>query len=211
MPRWPRHSCGATGTGAPGGRGAWGSGRPRTPAPADRARRTHRDDRASDRRRRKTRDNRSTILPIAVPTQGSSFRLLTLPCRYAILVGSDSNNNKLCDAIGVKRGETVGVLRHAKRRGFRVEKTCGNSFSQSLQGCYRTVKFLYTSLTFAVPEMQSSAHKSAAKDGATVPCQAQAEGVAYILVDHTHQRHIPPQRKAGRYTNSDHRDAYPYA
>src|SRR6516165_7174729 len=109
MPRWPRHSCVATGTGAPGGRGAWGGGRPRTPAPADRARRTHRDDRASDGRCRGTRDNRSTMLLVAVPTQVSSFRLLTLPCRYVTLVGSDSNHSKLCDAIGVKRGETVGI------------------------------------------------------------------------------------------------------
>src|SRR4029434_3464378 len=110
MPRWPRRSCVATGTGALGGRGAWGGGRPRTQAPADRARRTHRDDRASDGRRRGRRNNRSTILLVAVPTQVSSFRLLTLPCRYVILVGSDSNNNKLCDEIGVKRGETVGLI-----------------------------------------------------------------------------------------------------
>src|SRR2546430_15566760 len=109
MPRWPRHSCVATGTGGPGGRGAWGGGRPWTQAPADRARRTHRDDRAFDGRRRGTRDNRSTILLVAGPTQVSSFRLLTLRCRYVMLGGSDGNNNKLCDAIGVKRGDTVGI------------------------------------------------------------------------------------------------------
>src|SRR5215813_9809094 len=109
MPRWPRHSCVATGTGALGDRAAWGGGQPRTQAPAYRARRTHRDDRASDGRCRGTRDNRSTMLLVAVPTQVSSFRLLTLPCRYVTLVGSDSNHSKLCDAIGVKRGETVGL------------------------------------------------------------------------------------------------------
>src|SRR5215510_16429894 len=111
MPRWPRHACVATGTGALGGRGAWGGGRPRTQAPADRARRTHRDDQASDGRRRGTRDNRSAILLVAVPTQVSSFRLLPLPCRYIMRVGSDWYNNKLCDAIRVKRGDTVGICR----------------------------------------------------------------------------------------------------
>src|SRR5437899_11005182 len=109
MPRWPRHSCVATGTGALGGRGAWGGEQPRTQAPADRARRTHRDDRASDGRRRGTRDNRSTMLLVAVPTQVSSFRLLPLSCGYVMRVGSDRNNNTLCDAIGVKRGDTVGL------------------------------------------------------------------------------------------------------
>ena len=38
-----------------------------------------------------------------------SFRLLTLPCRYGMLLGSDCNNNRLCDAAGAKRGETVGL------------------------------------------------------------------------------------------------------
>src|SRR6266567_4518197 len=118
MPRWPRHSCVATGTGALGGRGAWGGGRPRTQAPADRARRTHRDDRASDGKRRGTRDNCSTILLVAVPTQVSSFRLLTLSCRYVMLVGSDGNNNKLRDAIGVKRGDTVGIRKREKCNGL---------------------------------------------------------------------------------------------
>src|ERR1043166_1117537 len=80
---------------------------------ADRARQTHRGDRASDGRRRGTRDNRSTILLVAVPTRVSSFRLLTLSCRYVTLVGSDGNNNKLCDAIGVKRGEPVGLCQHS--------------------------------------------------------------------------------------------------
>src|SRR5215831_6818694 len=51
---------------------------------------------------------------------------------------------------------------------FRVEKTCGNSFEKSLQSCDRAVKFVYTSLNFAVPEIHGYAHKSAAKDGATV-------------------------------------------
>src|SRR5882762_668067 len=95
MLRWPRHSCVATGTGALGGRGVWGGGRPRTQAPADRARRTYRDDRASDGRCQGTRDNRSTMLLVAVPTQVSSFRLLTLSCRYGMLFGSDCNNNTL--------------------------------------------------------------------------------------------------------------------
>src|SRR4029434_1753030 len=113
MPRWLRHSCVATGTGAPGGRGAWGVGRPRTQAPADRARRTHRDDRASDGRCQGTRDNRSTILLVAVPTQVSSFRLLTLSCRYGMLFGSNGNNNTLRDVIGVKRRDTVGI-QHSK-------------------------------------------------------------------------------------------------
>src|SRR5215475_9950393 len=109
MPRWPRHSCVATGTGALEGRAAWGGGRPRTQAPADRARRTHRDDRASDGRCQGTRDNRSTMLLVAVPRQVSSFRLLTLSCRYGMLCGSDCNNNTLRDVIGVKRGDTVGI------------------------------------------------------------------------------------------------------
>src|SRR5262245_27714158 len=109
MPRWPRHSCVATGTGAPGGRGAWGGGRPRTQAPADRARRTHRDDRASDGRCQGTRDNRSTMLLVAVSRQVSSFRLLTLSCRYGMLFGSDCTSNTLRDVIEVKRGDTVGV------------------------------------------------------------------------------------------------------
>src|SRR5262247_1426793 len=111
MLRWPRHSCVATGTGALEGRAAWGGGRPRTQAPADRARRTHRDDRASDGRCQGTRDNRSTILLVAVPRQVSSFRLLTLSCRYGMLFGSDCNNNILRDVIGVKRGDTVGIMR----------------------------------------------------------------------------------------------------
>src|SRR5215467_5486647 len=109
MPRWPRHSCVATGTGALGGRGAWGGGQPRTPAPAGRARRTHRDDRASGGRCQGTRDNRSTMLLVAVPMQVSSFRLLTLSCRYGMLFGSDCNNNTLRDVIEVKRGDTVGI------------------------------------------------------------------------------------------------------
>src|SRR5262249_28293007 len=109
MPRWPRHSCVATGTGALGGRGAWGGGQPRTQAPAGRARRTHRDDRASDGRCQGTRDHRSTMLLVAVPTQVSSFRLLPLSCRYGMLFGSDCNNNTLRDVIEVKRGDTVGV------------------------------------------------------------------------------------------------------
>src|SRR4029450_12055738 len=108
-----RSGCSASNSGvaggAPGGRGRWGGGRPRTQAPADRARRTHRDDQASDGRRRGTRDNRSTILLVAVPTQVSSFRLLTLSCRYGMLFGSDCNNNTLRDVIGVKRGDTVGI------------------------------------------------------------------------------------------------------
>src|SRR5215467_4082291 len=114
MPRWPRHSCVATGTGALEGRAAWGGGRPRTQAPADRARRTHRDDRASDGRCQGTRDNRSTMLLVAVPTQVSSFRLLTLSCRYGMLFGSDCNNNTLRDVIGVKRGDTVGLLQRVR-------------------------------------------------------------------------------------------------
>src|SRR5215475_12942511 len=109
MPRWPRHSCVATGTGALEGRAAWGGGQPRTQAPADRARRTHRDDRASDGRRRGTRDNRSRLLFAAVPTRGASFRLLTLSCRYAMLCGSNCNSNTLRDVTGVKRGDTVGI------------------------------------------------------------------------------------------------------
>src|SRR5262252_2586271 len=109
MPRWPRHSCVATGTGAPGDRGAWGGGRPRTQAPADRARRTHRDDRASDGRCQGTRDNRSTMLLVAVPRQVSCFRLLTLSCQYGMLCGSDCNNNTLRDVIGVKRGDRLSV------------------------------------------------------------------------------------------------------
>src|SRR5262252_2491760 len=115
MPRWPRHSCVATGTRAPGGRGAWGGGRPRTQAPADRARRTHRDDRASDGRCQGTRDNRSTMLLVAVPRQVSSFRLLTLSCRYGMLFGSDCNNNTLRDVIGVKRGDTVSVETYRRK------------------------------------------------------------------------------------------------
>src|SRR5215467_3635159 len=110
MPRWPRHSCVATGTGALEGRAAWGGGRPRTQAPADRARRTHRDDRASDGRCQGTRDNRSPSPLVAVPRQVSSFRLLTLSCRYGMLFGSDCNNNTLRDVIGVKRGDTVGIM-----------------------------------------------------------------------------------------------------
>src|SRR5262249_14958156 len=109
MPRWPRHSCVATGTGALGGRGAWGGGQPRTQAPAGRARRTHRDDRASDGRCQGTRDHRSTMLLVAVPTQVSSFRLLPLSCRYGMLFGSDCNNNTLRDVIEVKRGDTVSL------------------------------------------------------------------------------------------------------
>src|SRR2546426_5381322 len=116
MPRWPRHSCVATGTGALGGRGVWGGGRPRTQAPADRARRTHQDDRASDGRCQGTRDNRSTMLLVVVPRQVSSFRLLTLSCRYGMLFGSDCNNNTLRDVIGVKRGDTVGLRRWQKPR-----------------------------------------------------------------------------------------------
>src|SRR5919109_1926310 len=111
MPRWPQHSCVATGTGALGGRGAGGGGQPRTQAPAGRARRTHRDDRVSDGRCQGTRDNRSTMLLVAVSTQVSSFRLLTLSCRYGMLFGSDCNNNMLRDVIEVKRGDTVGLGR----------------------------------------------------------------------------------------------------
>src|SRR5215510_2869334 len=85
-------------------------GGPRTQAPADRARRTHRDDRASDGRCQGTRDNRSTMLLVAVPRQVSSFRLLTLSCRYGMLWGSDCNNSTLRDVIGVKRGDTVGLV-----------------------------------------------------------------------------------------------------
>src|SRR5690349_18524514 len=109
MPRWPQHSCVAIGTGALGGRGARGGGQPRTQAPAGRARRTHRDDRASDGRWQGTRDNRLTMPLVAVPTQVSSFRLLTLSCRYGMLCGSDCKNNTLRDVIGVKRGDTVGL------------------------------------------------------------------------------------------------------
>src|SRR5215468_7237088 len=123
MPRWPRHSCVATGTGALGGRAAWGGGRPRTQAPADRARRTHRDDRASDGRCQGTRDNRSTMLLVAVPTQVSSFRLLTLSCRYGMLFGSDCNNNTLRDVIGVKRGDTVGIGEYRKYKATFHEGT----------------------------------------------------------------------------------------
>src|SRR6266436_2653714 len=115
MLRWPRHSCVATGTGALAGRGVWGGGRPRTQAPADRARRTHQDDRASDGRCQGTRDNRSTMLLVVVPRQVSSFRLLTLSCRYGMLFGSDCNNNTLRDVIGVKRGDTVGLSIPAKK------------------------------------------------------------------------------------------------
>src|SRR5499427_6499749 len=49
------------------------------------------------------------MLLVAVPRQVSSFRLLTLSCRYGILFGSDCNNNTLRDVIGVKRGDTVGL------------------------------------------------------------------------------------------------------
>src|SRR5215467_13242057 len=118
MPRWPRHSCVATGTGALEGRAAWGGGRPRTQAPADRARRTHRDDRASDGRCQGTRDNRSPSPLVAVPRQVSSFRLLTLFCRYGMLFGSDCNNNTLRDVVGVKRGDTVGIMPDIVTRGF---------------------------------------------------------------------------------------------
>jgi len=39
-----------------------------------------------------------------MPTRVSSFRLLNLASRYELLVGSDCNNNRLCDAKGVKSG-----------------------------------------------------------------------------------------------------------
>src|SRR4029450_10223751 len=104
-PRCPPHSCVAHGTAAPGGRGAWGAGRLRSPAPVDRDQRTNPAAPPSDGGRRRKRDNRSTFLLAAVPMRVSSFRLLPLPCRYGMLVRSDCSNNKLRDATGVKRGE----------------------------------------------------------------------------------------------------------
>src|SRR5690349_10480672 len=50
------------------------------------------------------------MLLVAVPRQGSSFRLLTLSCRYGMLCGSNCNNNTLRDVIGVKKGDTVGIV-----------------------------------------------------------------------------------------------------
>jgi hypothetical protein len=44
-----------------------------------------------------------------VPTQCSSFRLLTLAGRYGMLSGSDCNNKRLREATGVKRRDTVGL------------------------------------------------------------------------------------------------------
>src|SRR5437867_3172453 len=40
----------------------------------------------------------------AVPTRSSSFRLLGMACQYGTFVGSDCIHNRLCDAIGVRRG-----------------------------------------------------------------------------------------------------------
>src|SRR6266481_3924660 len=55
------------------------------------------------------RDNRSILPLAAVPTRYSSFRLLTLSCRYGMLFGSDCNDKRLRDVTGAKRGETVGL------------------------------------------------------------------------------------------------------
>src|SRR5262249_25228412 len=45
----------------------------------------------------------------AVPMRVSSFRLLTLSCRYGMQFGSDCNNNILWDVTRIKRGDTVGI------------------------------------------------------------------------------------------------------
>src|SRR6267143_5611075 len=107
--RCPRHSSRASGTAAPGGTGARCVGRARSPVPVDRAPQTRPDGLPSDGTRRGTQDNRAIIPLAAAPTRCASFRLLTLACRYGILLESDCNNNTLRDATGVKRGDTVGL------------------------------------------------------------------------------------------------------
>src|SRR6516164_755847 len=49
------------------------------------------------------------VRPSAAPMRVSSFRLLTLSCRYGMLFGSDCNNNMLWNVTGIKRGDTVGL------------------------------------------------------------------------------------------------------
>src|SRR5215510_8674742 len=90
--------------------------------------RTRRVGPTSDRTRRGRRYNRSPSPLAAAPTQCSSFRLHTLVDQYGMLSGSDCKNNRLHEATGVKRRETVGIVTGKKVHAQRVKYLCHRAF-----------------------------------------------------------------------------------
>ena len=61
---------------------------------------------------------RRRVLLVAVPTPVVWFRLLTLASREGIRVGSNGYNKRLREATGVKRGETVSLMRNESARCY---------------------------------------------------------------------------------------------
>jgi len=140
-------------------------------------------------------------LPLCATCQSPlSFRLVSCACTIA------------SEAHARRETSVAAILAHRSRRHVPLIITFHRKTGRKVkdrargQGCDASELKILTQIFEPRKTIGCKRHKAGSKYRAIVPYQAWE--AAEILVGHIHQKHIRPRHKAGRYTNSDHRNGH---